>query len=198
LVQRLSDARADEAEHARVCARVAEQLGASAPRFDRGPLEARMARVPQPLPRVLSLAAIEVAAGETVSCALFSEATTRSREPLTRWALTAILRDEARHAQLGWECLSAALALPGAGAGLEALHDELKVAFASMEQLTAVPSLRRLEAALPFDPALEGLGVLAPEVRVDAFYAAVEKRVVPRLDALGLRGAEAWADRYRA
>jgi hypothetical protein len=198
LVQRLTEARADAAEHARLCAHVAERLGATAPRFDRRVLEPRFARVPQPLLRVLSLSAVEVAAGETVSCALFREAATRSREPLTRWALTNILRDEARHAQLGWECLSAALALPNAQAAHEPLHAELKAAFASMEQTTAVPSLRMLEAATPFDPPLEGLGVLAPQVRVEAFYDAVEKRVLPRLDALGLRGTEAWAARYRA
>jgi hypothetical protein len=197
LVQRLTDARGDEAEHARLCTKVAQQLGAAAPRFDRGPLEPRFARVPQPLLRVLSLSAVEVAAGETVSCALFREAATRSREPLTKWALTNILRDEARHAQLGWECLAAALALPDAQAELEPLHLELQAAFASMEQLTAVPSLRMLEAGAPFDPALEGLGVLAPQVRVEAFYDAVEKRVLPRFDALGLRGADAWAARYR-
>jgi hypothetical protein len=198
LVERLTDARADEAEHARLCTRVSELLGAGAPRFDRGMLEPRFARVPQPLLRVLSLSTVEVAAGETVSCALFREAATRSREPLTKWALTAILRDEARHAQLGWETLTAALALPGAPAELEPLHGELKAALASMEQITAVPSLRMLEAGTPYDPALDALGVLAPQVRVEAFYDALEKRVLPRLDALGLRASEAWAARYRA
>jgi len=40
--------------------------------------------------------------------------------------------------------------------------------------------------------------VLAPETRVEAFYAAIEQLVVPHLDRLGLDGARAWRDRYRA
>ena len=61
----------------------------------------------------------------------------------------------------------------------------------------ALPALRRLEAGEPFDPAFAALGVLAPDARVDAFYAAVEHLVVPRLTALGLDGARAWSERYR-
>jgi len=57
--------------------------------------------------------------------------------------------------------------------------------------------LERLERREPFDPAYAALGVLAPEARVDAFYAAVEHLVVPRLERLGLDGNRAWRDRYR-
>jgi hypothetical protein len=34
-------------------------------------------------------------------------------------------------------------------------------------------------------------------VRVETFYAAVERLVVPRLTRLGLDGRRAWNDRYR-
>ena len=60
-----------------------------------------------------------------------------------------------------------------------------------------MPALQRLEAGEPFDPAFAELGVLAPEARVEAFYGAVERLVVPRLDALGLDGTRAWNERYR-
>ena len=54
----------------------------------------------------------------------------------------------------------------------------------------------RLEAGTPFDPAHAALAC-STEARVDAFYAAVERLVIPRLGALGLDGARAWRDRYR-
>jgi hypothetical protein len=77
------------------------------------------------------------------------------------------------------------------------LQFESSNGLAAMEQQIAVPALRRLEAGRPFDPAHAALGVLAPEARVDAFYQAVERLVLPRLDALGLDGAGAWSRRYR-
>ena len=67
-----------------------------------------------------------------------------------------------------------------------------------MEQQIAAPALRRLEANVAFDPRYAELGVLAPESRVDAFYAAVERLVIPRLTRLGLDGARAWRARYAA
>jgi hypothetical protein len=60
----------------------------------------------------------------------------------------------------------------------------------------SAPALRRLHAGERFDPALGALGVLSPEARVEAFYTAVERLVVPRLTRLGLDGAAAWNDRY--
>jgi hypothetical protein len=60
-----------------------------------------------------------------------------------------------------------------------------------------VPALRWLEEGRPFDPAYAALGVLHPEARVEAFYTAVERLVVPRLTRLGLDGARAWSERYR-
>jgi hypothetical protein len=41
------------------------------------------------------------------------------------------------------------------------------------EQQIAVPVRRCLEAGTPFDPACAALGVLAPEARVEAFYAPI-------------------------
>jgi hypothetical protein len=46
--------------------------------------------------------------------------------------------------------------------------------------------------------AYAALGVLNPEVRVDAFYLAVERLVLPRLTRVGLDGAMAWKTRYYA
>jgi hypothetical protein len=54
-----------------------------------------------------------------------------------------------------------------------------------------------LEKGRPFDPAYAALGVLHPEARIEAFYAAVETLVLPRLTYLGIDGALAWKNRYR-
>jgi hypothetical protein len=53
-----------------------------------------------------------------------------------------------------------------------------------------------LRGRRPFDPAYAALGVLRPESRIEAFYSAVERLVVPRLTRLGLDGALAWKNRY--
>ena len=68
---------------------------------------------------------------------------------------------------------------------------------AGCEQSTAAPAMRWLKDGRRFDPAYGALGVLDPEVRVETFYAAVERLVVPRLARLGLDGPRAWEDRYR-
>jgi hypothetical protein len=119
-----------------------------------------------------------------------------AREPLTRAALERILIDEVRHQRLGWSAIFAwwpTLEAPRR----EALQEEARHALGAMEQQMAAPALRRLEQGSAFLPAYAELGVLAPEARVDAFYAAVERLVLPRLGRLGLDGARAWRDRYR-
>ncbi|HEX8950370.1 MAG TPA: hypothetical protein VF945_00925, partial [Polyangia bacterium] len=66
-----------------------------------------------------------------------------------------------------------------------------------LERTVALPALARLDRGEPFDPAHAALGVLAPAARVEAFYEAVERLVLPRLDRLGLDGQAAWRERYR-
>jgi len=78
-----------------------------------------------------------------------------------------------------------------------ALQREAARALGAFEQQSAAPALRRLERGEPFDPAHAALGVLAPETRVESFYASVEEMVLPRLTRLGLDAAKAWAERYR-
>jgi hypothetical protein len=135
--------------------------------------------------------------GETISMSLFSAGRRATIEPLSRTALDAILKDEVRHQQLGWDALTDLYPhLPQSERAR--LQHEATTALAAFEQTVALPALRYLEAGEPFSPALSELGVLAPEARVDAFYKAIESFVIPRLTALGLDGPRAWADRYRA
>lgn len=187
----------DEVRHARLCATVGARLGAAAPRYDDRPVRARLAPLVDPLARTGAILCAEVAIGETISMMLFHAGRRATTEPLTRAALASILRDEVRHQRLGWDGLAALWPMLDL-ARRDALQHGATQALAASEQQIALPVLRRLEAGERFDPALTELGVLAPETRVEAFYAAVERLVVPRLDHLGLDGTRAWRDRYRA
>ncbi len=186
----------DEIRHARLCAEVAKRLHAAPPKYDDRPVRARLAPLADARARAMSLLVIEVAIGETVSTYLFRAGRRAATEPLTRAALTAILRDEVRHQKLGWTALEDTWPTLGA-AERESLQREATSGLALCENQTAVPAMRWLEERRPFDPAYAALGVLHPEERVESFYAAIERLVVPRLTRLGLDGERAWRDRYR-
>ena len=193
-VDRFAVVAREEVGHARLCATVGAQLGVAAPAYDSAPVRARLARLPDARARTSALVVSEVAIGETISMAMFRESRRATTEPLSRAAIESILADEARHQQLGWEAL-AALATPDA---LDTIAAEVTATLAFSEQQIAAPSLRFLERGDTFDPAWAQLGVIHPERRVEAFYAAVEQLVLPRLHELGIDAAAAWANRYRA
>jgi hypothetical protein len=187
----------DELRHVRLCRDLGLRLGAGAPRFDASPVRARLAALPAPRLRLLSLLLVEVAMGETISTALFRAGRRDTREPLARAALSEIVGDEVRHAVLGWRALGALWPSLSA-AERRALQQEAGRGLATLERQIAIPALWRLEEAAAFDPALAELGVLAPARRVEAFYEALERQVMPRLRALGLDADGAWAARYRS
>jgi len=195
--QQFVSAAHDEIAHARLCAAVGARLGAVPPQWDARPVRARLEPMTEPLRRATALALAEVAIGETISMTMFRAGRRASQEPLTRAALERILTDEVRHQRLGWSALGSWWPeLPEDGR--YALQEEARRALGTMEQQIAVPALRRLEANVPFEPAYAALGVLAPEARVEAFYAAAERLVLPRLSRLGLDGERAWRERYAA
>jgi P-aminobenzoate N-oxygenase AurF len=192
---RLAAAVHDEIRHARLCATVGSRLGARAPRYDVRPVRARLAGLSDALSRVAALLLVEVAIGETISMYMFRAVAKASAEPLTRAALRSILRDEARHQRLGWDGLHALWPmLPEAHRAQ--CQQEAARGLAACEQQIA-PAMRWLERRTPFDAAYAALGVLHPEVRIEAFYVAVERLVLPRLTRLGLDGTRAWEARYR-
>jgi hypothetical protein len=194
--QRFASAVRDEIRHARLCATVGVALGAPVPKYDARPVKARLAAFPEPLARLLSLLIIEVAMGETISMYLFRAGRRAASEPLTRAALSSIVGDEVRHQRLGWQGL--AFLWPTLNASMRALlQTEATRGLAMCEQQTARPAMIWLQEKKPFDPAYAALGVLHPESRIEAFYFAIERFVVPRLTQLGLDGDLAWKNRYR-
>lgn len=183
----------DELRHARMCAEMAHALGAPPPRSRLLP------RVgPEPITaaerrmRALEIVLIEGAIGETISSALFAAGRRSTDEPRARSTLSRILEDEARHARCFWELLDRLIS-PGDAERLVAVVTE---SLGAIEQMQVVPSLESLARGDPFDPGWASLGVLSPAARVDAFYGAMERRVLPALTARGLDGEDAWASRY--
>ncbi len=194
--ERFVSAAHDEVFHAKLCAAVGARLHAALPRYDALPVGERLAPLADPARRACALVLIEVAVGETFSLAMFRAGRRAAREPLTRAALERILIDEVRHQRLGWSAITAWWpALDEAARA--ALQEEARAGLGAMEQRIAAPAMQWLQANRPFEPAYAELGVLHPEARVEAFYAAVERLVLPRLTRLGLDGARAWRDRYR-
>jgi len=193
---RFASATRDEVRHTKLCADIARRLGAGQPHYDDAPVRMRLAALPDPIARAATLLLVEVAVGESVSTSQFATSRRGAREPLTHAALTAILRDEVRHARLGWTGIAALLPALSESRR-DALGLEVTRAFGAMERQIAAPALAWLEAEKPFDPAWEALGVIEPSARVAAFYEAIEGLVLPRLARLGFDSKRAWSRRYR-
>lgn len=183
----------DEIRHAQMCADMASALGAPRPRsqlLPRAGLEPITAE--ERRRRALEIVLVEGAIGETISSALFAAGRRSTEEPQARATLSRILADEAIHARCFWRLLDRLLS-PG---DAEHLADVVSDALGAIEQVQVVPSLESLARGDPFDPEWAALGVLAPAARVDAFYGAIDKRVLPALTSRGMDGSGVWAARY--
>ena len=189
--ERFAGVAREEVGHARLCATIGAELGAAPPHYDAEPVRARLARLGDPLERTIALVTAEVAIGETISMTMFRESRRAASGLRARGAFATIVADESRHQQLGWDALEAL------GASVIAAREASR-ALAASEQQIARPALQFLERGEPFDPAWAEQGVIEPSRRVEAFYAAVEQLVIPRLERLGVDGKRAWAERYAA
>jgi|HubBroStandDraft_6_1064221.scaffolds.fasta_scaffold217539_1 hypothetical protein len=193
---RFASAMRDEVRHARLCVTVGTRLRAPPPRYDPIPVRARLDALPDSLTRTAALLLIEVAMGETISMYLFRACRRATVEPLTRAALGVVVGDEVRHQRLGWTGFT--VLWPMLGARLQAaMQCEAARGLAACEQQNARPAMRWLQERRPFHPDYAALGVLHPEARVEAFYSAVERLVLPRLTRVGIDGPLAWKNRYR-
>ncbi|HVY44703.1 MAG TPA: ferritin-like domain-containing protein, partial [Minicystis sp.] len=185
----------DELAHTELCALLARAFGAAEPANRPLPRAAVPSDPVARRARGLEIVAMEGAVGETISSAVFLTAQRHAEEPATRTALGAILRDEVLHARMSWEILGV-VAPTLDDAAREALRTHVSWGLGALEQSHMLPVLKRLERGDRFEPAWAALGVVHPEHRVNAFYGALEKRVLPSLDGLGLDGQGAWRDRY--
>jgi len=173
----------DEVRHVGVCATVLERLGgvvAEVPAEDRRrglgddpSIERRTARV--------LIAGFGV--GESMSAGWFAAARRTCREPLLRWALTELLRDEARHGAFGIDT-GRWLTRHWSDAERRALWPECVAEMEDFERRLGGPVAAH-EATAP-DPDDLAVGILSPHQSCAAAVGAVERWVIPSLARLGV------------
>lgn len=183
----------DEVRHVAVCTGVLEALGAtpgsderlsddverSPPFEDGGDIETRCAG--------MLLAGFAV--GEPMSAVCFAAARRRAREPLLRWALTELLRDEARHGPIAvragtwvvrsWSRARREALWPACVAQMERFERNV------CGPIPEPPAGHEI-ASSNDDPVLEALGLLGPAANCAAVLDAIRRLVLPPLATLGI------------
>lgn len=127
---------------------------------------------------------------ETVAVALIGAERLEMPEGPLRDVLSSILADEVGHARLGWRWLASAQSRldPTRRARLGRY---LQVAFAHLET-------HELSQLIPGGPVEPTLGLCDGGAARTLFQATITEVIVPRLEALGLPAASAWATRGAA
>jgi hypothetical protein len=173
----------DEVRHVGVCTTLLERLGAEVAEL---PAEQRRRGIgddPSIERRTARALVAGFGVGEAMSAGCFAAARRVCRQPLVRWALTELLRDEARHGAFGidagrwltrnWSDADRRALWAGCVAEMEAFE-------------------RRLGGPVPrgqtWTPNVEELavGILSPREGCDAAIRAVERWVIPSLARLGV------------
>jgi hypothetical protein len=121
--------------------------------------------------------------GESMSAGWFAAARRVCRQPLLRWALTELLRDEARHGGFGIEA-GRWVTRHWSDADRQALWPACVVEMEDFERRLGGPA-EADEAPAP-DPQETAVGILSPHQSCAAAIRAVERWVIPALANLGV------------
>ena len=180
----------EERRHGALCGSVVEALGGEALAEglpDRAlPWHGDVAPVEGVLRNLLSVSCLS----ETVAVALIGAERELMPEGELRELLTRIWADEVGHARFGWGIV--AQRVPALGAAARArLGLYLRVAFGHLE----AHELAHLAADACPPPEGASLGLCNGGDARELFFATVTDVIVPRLEALGLPAADAWARR---
>jgi len=173
----------DEIRHVGVCQTVLDRLGAQAAEV---PADQRRRGIGDD-PSVERRTAVALVAGfgvgESMSAGCFAAARASCREPLMRWALTELLRDEARHGGFGieagrwltrgWSDADRRALWPACAAEMQAFERRIGGPVATNEPWT------------PNDEEL-AVGILGVHEGCAAAVRAVERWVIPSLARLGV------------
>ncbi|HEY6478047.1 MAG TPA: ferritin-like domain-containing protein [Polyangia bacterium] len=173
----------DEVRHVSVCATVLQRLGASAAEV---PAEERRCGIGDD-PSIERRTALALVAGfgvgESISAGWLAAARRACRQPMLHWALTELLRDEARHGAFGidagrwltrnWSDDERRTLWPGCVAEMEDFERRLGGPVAANE----TPATD-LEAS--------SVGILSAHESCAAVVRAVERWVIPSLARLGV------------
>ena len=136
---------------------------------------------------------------ESVSAARFEDVLDATDlAPFDR-AIALVLRDEKAHAELGVRLVPLALDVLRRSIGEELaralIEEELTTTFAHLDRVIGLDLERRGPLPEPARQPRRNPGVVEPLVDARAFYRAIESRVLPRLERLGVPAREAWRAR---
>ncbi len=143
--------------------------------------------------------AVACCLGETLSRPMLEAIAVVATCPVAEACARQILRDEHLHAAFGWQALSDIVPRLDDDARAR-VHRCLARSLAGFQASTACG----IEVAEVAGQAIEivrggpNLGTLSDLQYAMIFYATLETEILPQLDALGLDGAGAWAERYAA
>jgi hypothetical protein len=140
--------------------------------------------------------AVACCLGETLSRPMLDAIAVVATDPIAEACARQILRDEHLHATFGWEAL--AWLHPRLAEDRRAsLHRRLARAFAGFQASTACGIALEDVAGSDLEIArgAPNLGTLTDVQYAMIFYATIEQEILPRLQALGIDGARAWAER---
>lgn len=194
LVSRAAEIPADEIRHADYMLRMASLCAAkeASLRIDPEALRGNWTK-PLDLETLDALMIGLPAISETLAFAMLTKAKQLSRDPVVRRLYASVLGDELRHLRLGWYYLkwrepqwSRAERQRAADVAAEILIDVEPIFWVGRD----APRGSKLAA--------RSLGVLDSKTLRKLIRHAVEREIVPGLDALGLGASQAWRVRRRA
>ena len=173
----------DELRHVDVCAQLVDAFGGS-PTIVRGelpPLPTDLARGSDGEFETISGLVSFFCVFEFLSGHIFHAALNASHDPLARWAIGEIYRDEAFHGAFGFE--TATYFVPG-------FSDQQRATLAQRVQADVQRFEQRLRGRAAAEPdelsALEQLGLLSTEKLLPTFVAALTTQLIPRLAKIGI------------
>lgn len=184
----------DEIRHADYCLRMASLCQGS-----EVTVSVPSAALASDIPHSLSVEELDflmlkyAAVGETLAAALLTECRRRASDPTLRALFTSIVSDEVHHARLGW---------------YYAKHRADHWSLEERQRLTErvgqfvvgieVDFSRGRDAPEHASAAASALGVLDSSIQREVIADIMSCEIVPALDAIGLSGSRAWAERRRA
>lgn len=183
----------DEIRHADYCLRMASLCQGSEVTVD-----VPSAALASDIPHSLSLVELDflmlkyAAVGETLAAALLTECRRRASDPLLRALFTSIVSDEVHHARLGWY-----YAKHRAERWSAELRQQLSERVAEFVVGIELEFSRGRDAPAHATQAARALGVLDSATQRQVIADVMNSEIVPALDAIGLSGSRAWAQRRR-
>ncbi len=173
----------DEVRHVGVCATVLERLGAAAAEVRPEDRRRSVGDDPSIERRTARALVAGFGVGESMSAGWFVAARRVCRQPLIHWALTELLRDEARHGAFGIEA-GRWLTRNWSDAERQALWPGCVAEMEDFERRLGGPATS--PETPPLAPEQLAVGILGPHQSCAAAVRAVERWVIPALGRLGV------------